>query len=170
MSEVGERGPKGDHGQAGDTGDTGGTGLAGQAGERGPSGGVGERGPVGDVGRTGESGPRGPEGKSTVLSRNVTVSFLAVVGSAVAVLAVMGWQINSNRELIHSNRVLIRDGIQAHDGLCAVKDNTRVRIRQTEEFLLERPNGVSGIPAVTIQQAIDRDKTTLRALAVVKCP
>ena len=79
----GERGRTGDHGQTGDIGLT------------------GETGETGETGAKGERGFTGRQGQSTLLSRHITGSFVLVVVVATVVLAVMGWAITENRDLIH---------------------------------------------------------------------
>lgn len=59
---------------------------------------------------------------------------------------------------------------QSTDALCALRSDLVKRVANSEAFLEEHPNGIAGIPAKTIQDGIDNQKQTIRALGDLSCP
>jgi collagen triple helix repeat protein len=131
MSEQGE---KGEQGMVGQTGDTGATGISG---ERGATGDLGPRG------IQGVTGQRGRTGESTLLSRKITLAFIAVVVVAFLTLVPLGCAISANRNAIRrtceavnetravNNRdrlTLIRSARDAEANAATVEDPTLKRL------------------------------------------
>jgi hypothetical protein len=87
------------------------------------------------------------------------ITFVAFVAAVVSILLV-----------VQQNRRLIRDGKQAHDGLCVLKADYRHRIGQSTAFLARHPNGIDGISAGVIVTSIATMQTTLDALSIIRCP
>lgn len=161
----GERGPKGDHGQAGDIGLT---------------GDIGERGDTGDKGERGDTGEQGIEGKSTLLSRNIAVSYLLLAVVSAIVLGIMGYTIVQNRDLIHridsQQRELDALAQATHTSLCTFTTDLQRRRDDSVKYLAEHPRGVISpvtnaviITPAEIQQNIDNQNATLKALSGLKC-
>lgn len=95
-------------------------------------------------------------------ARSVTFSFAAVVAASFVVLTFMGWQIRSNRHLAAQGR-------EARQGLCALKNDLKVRANASRAFLRTHPNGIPGIPADVLRQSIRNQEATLRALERTRC-
>ncbi len=85
-------------------------------------------------------------GIAWVRRRPVTASFVTLTVSAFAVLAVLTWAIHSARDLAQQNRVLIAQGIEAHDALCVFKADLARRMDETKKFLDDPPKTIFGIP------------------------
>lgn len=103
----GDRGPTGDIGQSGDVGERG---DHGKQGYRGDTGVRGERGPKGDPGQRGDqgrSGDKGEPGESSVLTRNVTQSFIILVLVSVGMIAFLTYQARETRHLTAQNGLRI---------------------------------------------------------------
>lgn len=176
-----ERGDRGDRGERGPAGDKG---AHGQGGDSGLQGFTGERG---DTGAKGERGDTGPAGKSSVLSRHVSISFLLLTLVATAVLLVMGYTIHQNRGLIHQNRALILQGaaqqaklkalaLSTHNSLCSLRGDLQRRHDTSVVYLEAHPRGVVSpvtnaiiITSAEIQQAIASQNITLKALSGLNC-
>lgn len=69
----------------------------------------------------------------------------------------------------NENRGRAKEGQQAHDSICALKDNLRQRVRGATKFLHDNPNGIPGIPPATIRASNARDRNTLVSLREVSC-
>ena len=81
------------------------------------------------------------------------------------------------------NRILAEDGQQAHDAVCALKADLRLRIKsqdtqiaRSEEFIKNNPNGIPGISIKILNDSLSDSKqvrtntqNTLTALGVVVC-
>jgi hypothetical protein len=70
---------------------------------------------------------------------------------------------------IRTNRDLGRDGRQAHDAICVLKDDFKRRIADSERFLNEHPNGIPGITAQAISESLEGLRRTLQSLGAVRC-
>lgn len=169
----GERGPAGDkgaHGQAGDVGLTGQTGLTGHE---------------GIPGEKGERGDTGLQGKSTILSRHVSVSFLllAVVGSIV--LGILTFNILQNRGLIRDldeqqlqldrqQKAIAALSVSTNRALCSFVSNLRQRVESSEAYLADvqagRRQAIQGITEQDIKQSLNGQKATLASLEPLHCP
>lgn len=89
----------------------------------------------------------------------------------------------SNTHLIISNHKLAVQGAQAHRGVCAFRKNlerqaqdSAHQIHQTKVFLRHHPNGIAGIPASVLRQALkdrgdtlDRQRAALESLGNIGC-
>lgn len=87
-----------------------------------------------------------------------TVTFLLIVCALVSTIVV-----------VQQNRHLARDGKQAHDGLCVLKDDYRHRVRDSKEFLILHPNGIDGISRSAILNSIANLQATIDALNIIHC-
>jgi hypothetical protein len=58
---------------------------------------------------------------------------------------------------------------QSTGALCALRHDLEQRVSDGEAFLAGHPHGIPGIPAKTLQQSIDGQKRTIKALQVVEC-
>ena len=136
----------------------------GDRGVQGPTGPQGIEGPAGE-GRPGEPGERGPRGR-TLLPKEITSAFVAIVFVALLVLIPMACQISKNSELA-------RQGKEAHDGLCATRANLERRVKASEKYLSDvqagRRKGVPGITTTDIRESIRRENDTIRALDALEC-
>lgn len=139
----GERGPKGDHGQGGDLG------LTGEQGEQ------------------GIQGKQGEHGESTVLSRNISVSFVALAVVFTLVVGFLAYNISYNRGLA-------KDGAAAKDALCALRQNIHERSVATAGFIANIQSGqrppISGITIADLQRSLDGQRQTLQTLRSLNCP
>lgn len=55
------------------------------------------------------------------------------------------------------------------DALCTFRKDLQERVRQSEGFLREHPQGFAGIPAATIRQSLEGQKRTIKALQPLAC-
>jgi hypothetical protein len=127
----------------------------------------GERGPRGDHGQHGETGARGERGKTGAagkIPRKIEMSFIAIVLAAFSILAVMGWNIQKNRQLA-------QDGEQAHDAICNLRDDVRRRVDASQQLLDEHPNAkvIFAIPRSVIENSVKGQQATLDALSDLDC-
>ena len=141
----GERGPAGDKG------------AHGQAGDPGLTGGIGERGDRGQKGERGDTGARGIEGKSTLLSRNVSLSYLVLTIVAFVVLAVMSYALYENRQLAQDLERVALNNCEAIETLKASERAAALlsfsRLDETLRFL-----GIEKTPAVEDAALRSRDE------------
>lgn len=136
-------------------------GERGKQGVQGPSGPQGIEGPEG-VGAIGETGERGERGKTGHWPRQIAGSFLAVTIMVGLLMMAMAW-------IMYQNRQLAKQGKEAHDAICTLKDDYRRRIDTSSQWLEQHPEGVPGIEPSVIQNSISNQIATLRALDDVDC-
>lgn len=53
--------------------------------------------------------------------------------------------------------------------LCALRHDLKQRADSSAAFLVEHPNGVPDIPAKIIQDGIDNQRRTIKALSIISC-
>lgn len=70
---------------------------------------------------------------------------------------------------VHENRINARKGKEAADAICTLKTDFRNRIRRSELFLIQYPEGIRGIPVEIIRDNIRSQRQTIKALKI-KCP
>lgn len=100
------------------------------------------------------------------------IYFLLIVVSVLWTTVLMVFIIRQQgqlRNFAEQNRVLAKQGKEAHDGICTLKRDYRERIRQSKDFLKEFPNGTTGIPAGALRLSIANTQRTLDALSKVTC-
>lgn len=165
----GERGAKGDHGQHGDPGRRGESGDPGRTGAMGDQGIIGERGPAGDtgqIGAKGRQGETGEPGQSTLLARNVTLSFAALTGFFVLLLAGLGYFMLENRELS-------RDGQDAHDALCLIRASIIRDVANRKQYVADVESNkrtlIVGITLKEIKDSIEDDEKDILNLSKLDC-
>lgn len=73
-----------------------------------------------------------------------------------ALLAVGLWQIHVLAE-------------NTNDSLCALRADVEARVEGSKAFLVEHPQGISGITPAVIQQGIDNQERTIVALGDLDC-
>jgi len=109
--------------------------------------------------------------------------FVAVVIAASIGYYSLQRRSHENQKLIHQVQVLAKEGQQAHEGECVLKEDLRDRIQTSvidisnaELYLAKHPDGVGGITKTDIITALNVKKDllksqrrTLSALSVVKC-
>jgi hypothetical protein len=66
-------------------------------------------------------------------------------------------------------RHLAREGKQAHDAICVLRQDLQRRVDNGEDFLQDHPEGFAGIPAAVLMKSIRDQKQTLDALSAVRC-
>ena len=66
------------------------------------------------------------------------------------------------------NQQQARDGQQARDAICSLKQDLRDRIHSGERFLHQHPNGLPqlGLSPIDIQRTIDGQNRTLNSLRI----
>ena len=166
MPDRGERGPKGDHGQPGDIG------LTGETGETGKRGFIGQR------------GVQGLPGESSILSRNVTLSFWLLLLVAVLVTSCQGYQLRETRHLISENRERINEHNRivmqlkvltetTNGALCSFVTNLEQRIATAQDYIADVKSGErEGVPGITlteVQQSVSNQQATLDSLSGLPC-
>ena len=84
---------------------------------------------------------------------------------------------------VRQNRINAQEGQQAHDAICTLKADFRLRIidyneriTQAQIFIDEHPNGIPGISVKLLNDSLKNTKTTrkntqstLNSLRIVKC-
>jgi hypothetical protein len=53
--------------------------------------------------------------------------------------------------------------------ICALRTDLELRTQSGEAFLKEHPKGIPGIPPATLQQSIDNQKRSIKALSGLSC-
>lgn len=71
----------------------------------------------------------------------------------------------SIRELRHQSR----EGVTAHQALCAFKLDLAYRVTASQEYLRTHPEGFPGIPASTLRNSIANQQRTLDSLSGLHC-
>lgn len=158
----GERGPAGDKGAHGQAGDMGLTGVQGETGHE---------------GQKGERGDTGPEGKSSLLARHVSVSFVLIVLVTTIVLAVMGYAIAQNRGLLadvnRQQNEIQRIARQTHDALCAQRVKDTHDIERARKYLADVKAGkrkpIIGITEEDILFSIADEQAKVDSLVGLDC-
>lgn len=69
-----------------------------------------------------------------------------------------------------SNQHRIQDGKDAHTAICVLKLDLERRVKEGEQFIKERPNGIPGVPITAFKRSIAGQKATIKALAKASCP
>lgn len=72
--------------------------------------------------------------------------------------------------LTRENARLTRENLQSVRALCALRADLRRRIAGSTKFLDEHPNGAADISRQDIQDSINNQKRTIRALRRLSCP
>lgn len=94
------------------------------------------------------------------------LSALAVAACASLVLAV---------SVMHSNQTqllaLVKQGKEAHDGVCALRHNLEVEVQASVDYLVKHPEGAPalGLTRADILRSIDRERKTIESLRSVHC-
>ena len=90
--------------------------------------------------------------------RRVIYAFLAVLLVAASAISVTGFFAAENRKRANEGR-------EAHEALCIVRTNLKLRINRTEKFLRLNPEPVIfGFDRTEIERNLREDKSTLSAL------
>lgn len=105
--------------------------------------------------------------RALVLER---VTFLLVLITLVGGSMILHSEQNHVSNLARNAAQLARDGKDAHDALCAFKSDLKRRADGAQSFLDSHPGGFAGITAPTIQNSINNQEATLRALSTLNCP
>jgi hypothetical protein len=53
--------------------------------------------------------------------------------------------------------------------LCALRGDLEKRVAQSQDFLVQHPEGFAGIPAATIRQGLVNQEHTIKALSGLSC-
>lgn len=56
------------------------------------------------------------------------------------------------------------------DALCSVRHDAERRVQQAQQFLVDNPKGIPGIPVSLLQQTINTSQSTVNSLAPLHCP
>lgn len=59
---------------------------------------------------------------------------------------------------------------QTTRALCALRDDIKRRVKTSQEYLADHPNGAPGIPAKLVRDGIQNQQRTVEALHDLKCP
>lgn len=92
------------------------------------------------------------------IDRLTTRTFALLSVLVVVFLAVGAWSV-----------VLTSRGDQANHALCALRGDLERRIEQSRGFLVEHPEGVAGVSAKVIQDGINNQSRTVKALGGLSC-
>ena len=55
------------------------------------------------------------------------------------------------------------------DALCALRADLEKRVESSQQFLIDHPDGIAGIPARTIREGIENQRRTIDALGDLSC-
>lgn len=56
-----------------------------------------------------------------------------------------------------------------HDALCTFRGDLEKRVANSRDFLKENPEGIPGIPAMTLRTSITNQESTIAALSDLSC-
>lgn len=70
---------------------------------------------------------------------------------------------------INANHQLAVEGRQAHDAICALREDLQRRIATTEQFIRDHPEGIAGIPVAELERSVESQKLTVDSLYEAKC-
>lgn len=73
-------------------------------------------------------------------------------------------------EASNSRADLKRETTRINIALCELRFNIQRRVETSEQFLIDHPKGIPGIPVATITQGIKDQKENLKALTILNCP
>jgi hypothetical protein len=93
------------------------------------------------------------------------LAMLAMLASLAALILVL----LVSQAGVGNNARRAAEGQQAHGALCALKDDIRRRITNSQQLLEDYPAGLPGIPASIIEQSISNQQQTLDALETLEC-
>jgi hypothetical protein len=114
----------------------------------------------------GPEGQAGLEGRDAIelLPRRVKVAFALLAFVFVVTLSVLGY-------VIAQNRMLAKDGAEAHDVLCAIRVNSQARYDRTQAILnATAPSAlVFGIPRTELERGQRDLRTTLAEMRRLDC-
>jgi hypothetical protein len=92
------------------------------------------------------------------------VAYLIFTGLFIASL----WLTTHQAE--QSRADLKRETTKINFALCELRYNIERRVQTSEQFLVDHPEGIPGIPKSTIVQGITDQKENLKALTILSCP
>jgi hypothetical protein len=101
----------------------------------------------------------------------VLVLGVALLGGVIGVRSYLGEREDTQiRQLVQENRRLAREGEQAHDAICALRNDLARRVQTSRDFLKDNPTGIPGLPAAVISRSIrDQDRTVDTLDQVIDC-
>lgn len=99
----------------------------------------------------------------------------AIVGAVVFALTVMGFMVWQSYRVGENAQQLRAVAAETHESLCALKLDIKTRYDSGVKYLKDHPRGLTAhgevaIPAAQIQQSLDNQNATLKALEGLDCP
>jgi predicted negative regulator of RcsB-dependent stress response len=79
-------------------------------------------------------------------------------------IALIGWQLREQ------NQQIDEVAMANQQALCALRNDLERREETTERFLQEHPNGIPGISSQQLQESLENQRRTIRALRFIECP
>lgn len=116
-------------------------------------------------------------GADTFLSRNISVSFVALVIIAVFVFGVLGYNVWQNHNAIDQARANQREiralAASTHTTICIVRTNLAGRLAHAEEYNADVRSGkrplLPGYSLAELEKDVKEQQATLKALGGLRC-
>jgi hypothetical protein len=83
---------------------------------------------------------------------------------ALVALGVVAW-----RDSAHKRHDLQVVATQTNTALCTLRHDLADRVRASEDFLINHPAGIPGVPAATIRTNLNGQRRTVAALSNLHC-
>lgn len=104
------------------------------------------------------------------LRRLTAATIVLYVGLAVS-LAVAVVLSSRDRGELHRQEAKTRlEEVKTTGALCTLRHDLEKRAESSEQFLRDHPHGIPGIPAGVLRTSIANQRSTIRALATLRCP
>jgi hypothetical protein len=100
------------------------------------------------------------------LKRTLRLLVVATLVLYLALAAVVFWAYHDSTSKRHD---LQQVAVQTNTALCTLRGDLKQRVRSSEKFLAEHPNGIPGISAATIRSSLSGQKRTVASLAGLQC-
>lgn len=105
---------------------------------------------------------RDPTVRQELQNALTRLTFATAILFAALMIVVVYVYIDSNNKSARATR--------AEAALCALRDDTQNRIKQSQDYLNQHPHGAPGIPVAAIKQGITNSQRTIAALGDLRCP
>jgi hypothetical protein len=83
---------------------------------------------------------------------------------ALGVVGVFGWH-----DAVAKRHDLQREEMRTNRALCTLRGDLADRVRASEDFLINHPAGIPGVPAATIRSNLNGQRRTVAALSNLHC-
>lgn len=106
----------------------------------------------------------------SLLRGYVTAMFILVMTAFAITMSVVIHYEHKDADRAQTLSFKIADqATENHTALCSFKLDLQRRVKDTEDYIAEHPNGLAGIPVATIRNSIANQRATIDSLSSLKC-